>query len=258
MNFLNDQRQPLQKGLILSAREYKDKDAICAFLTPEGLEQVYARGTQKSGSLNARLTRPFTLAELSFGLQYSGTYLYLYNGRVLKSFDQIYDDLDKMALCEVLSWIVQPAPIPQQYYELLLETWNLLNENNPMQWTAACLLLALRFHEEGIAPHVDSCVVCQSREQIRGFSLSQGGFVCRDHANPEDVSSPARLKKIRLLFHAQWKNLSALYEKAAFSLDDFCTLCRWYMQLMEVQPACMRFLLMIHKPENTDIKKDQL
>lgn len=258
MSFPNDQRQPLQKGLILSAREYQEKDTICAFLTPEGLEQVYAGGTRKSGSLNARLTRPFTLAELSFGLQYSGTWLYLYNGRVLRSFDRIYDDLDKMAVCDVLSWIIQPAPEPGQYYEPLLETWNLLNEDNPKQWTAACLLLAMRFHEEGIAPHVDSCVVCQSRKQIRGFSLSQGGLVCSDHAAPEEISSPARLQKIRLLFHARWKNLQTLHERAPFSLDEFCTLCRWYMQLMEVQPAYMRFLLMMHKQKETNEKKDKL
>lgn len=258
MSFPNDQRQPLQKGLILSSKEYKEKDTLCSFLTHEGLEQVYARGTQKNASLNARLTRPFTLAELSFGLQYSGTYLYLFNGRVLKSFDQIYDDLDKMAVCEVLSWLTQPAPLPQQYYEPLLETWTLLNENSPMQWTAACLILALRFHEEGIAPQVDSCVVCDKKDHIKGFSLNQGGFVCTDHAASEEISSSARLKKIRLLFHAKWKNLQVLHDKVPFSLDEFCTLCSWYMQLMEVEPACMRFLLMVHKNEISDSKKDRL
>lgn len=257
MNSQKNNRQPLQKGLILSVEEYREADSLCSFLTSEGLETVYARGTQKGSSLNARLLQPFTEAELSFGLQYSGQYLYLFNGRILKSFEKIRDDMDKMAVASVLSWLVIHAPAPQKYYEPLAEIWRLLNSGSPAQWTACCLLVALRFPEEGIVPEVDACVCCGSKKSIAGFSLEQGGLVCREHAEPLDISSRDRLLKIRMLFHARWNNLQALQEKFSFTLDDFCTLCRWYMQLLEVQPAAMRFLLMVHNsPAGT--RKDQL
>ncbi len=81
------------RGVILTSREYKEKDRVLKFLTKErGLLDIYVKGTGKMNSSNAFISVPYMLCDIT--VSDSHGYLYFRSGNIIESNSRIMTDLD--------------------------------------------------------------------------------------------------------------------------------------------------------------------
>ena len=109
------------RGIILSSHEAKDKDRILKFLTKEnGLLDIYAKGTGKLGSINAFISVPFMLCDLT--VSDSHGYLYLRSGVIVESNSRIMNDLDAITAAshigDILSEMSRQSDNSSEAYEI--------------------------------------------------------------------------------------------------------------------------------------------
>ena len=124
------------RGVILSSREYKEKDRILKFLTRDsGLLDIYVKGTGKLNSTNAFTSVPFMLCDLTVADSHG--YLYLRSGVIAESNNKIMNDLDTITaashFADLLTDISGQSDNSREAYELAVYAFYNLSQH-PSKW----------------------------------------------------------------------------------------------------------------------------
>ena len=117
----------LVKGYVIRNVPYGESDAIVSVLTEEGIISFKARGIKKITSKNASSCLLYAFSE--FECATKGNYKYLTRGSLISSNYQLYEDIDKMCICGLISETILtflPEPSKQIYilFEYLMRVVN--------------------------------------------------------------------------------------------------------------------------------------
>ena len=163
-----------------------DKYAVC-FSRAHGKIAFIAYGASYPRSTSGRLVQPFAQVELT-----------LTPGKKVETMRSCESlkipetmDIENLAygavVAEVTESLTTEGESQEKIYELLLETMELLKVRNKRLVTISTLLKLLTLC--GFAPQLDSCTSCSKAVEKDGFfSLVQGGFLCADCAQGDELT----------------------------------------------------------------------
>ena len=164
--------------IILAVRNWQTADKYAVGFSKEHGKLVFlAFGARYPKSTMGRLVQPFATLQAEF---YSGSRL-----EKLKSCSLITPppklDVQQLAYiflaAEVTEKLTEPGDPRQELYALWQETLPILLQHNPRLVVLSFLLKLLAL--AGLAPVIDSCVICGRDPGDSGsFSNEQGGVIC--------------------------------------------------------------------------------
>ncbi|MBO8156054.1 MAG: DNA repair protein RecO [Bacillaceae bacterium] len=167
------------EGIVLKTRDYGETHKIVTLFTKQrGKIGVVARGAKKPRSRMAAITQPFVYG--TYLVQISKNLGNLQQGEVLHSMRQIREDIMKTAyaayLAELTDRILESHEPDPFIWEQLLHTLERMTDEEPDILT---MMYELKMFEKGgFAPELNRCVSCGATENIRHFSISEGGLIC--------------------------------------------------------------------------------
>ncbi|WP_066192920.1 MULTISPECIES: DNA repair protein RecO [Gracilibacillus] len=192
------------EGFILKTQDYGETHKIVTILSPTlGKLGAIARGAKKTKSRMAAITQPFIHG--SFLIQSGSNLATIQQGEVLSSFRKIREDIFKTAymsyIAELTDKLIDQRKYSAYMYSQLLHTVERLNEGQDPE-VLAMMYEWKMYKESGIAPVVTQCVSCGTTDDLKAFSVSNGGLLCKRcvHIDPHAIPVPEQVVKLMKLF----------------------------------------------------------
>lgn len=202
------------KGIVTRRIDFKENDEIISVFSHElGRVPILVRGAKRANSRYKALTQLFTYGD--FGISQREGLSLLYQGETIEYFSRLKMDYQAMShaayLCELINQVGVDYHPDAELFEWLLACLTLMDEGyEPEGLTLAFELQIL--NRLGIALQLSGCATCQS-QQIVGFSIAMGGFVCANHLVPNDsqlIQDPLVLKTLVALSRQEVSTLSKI------------------------------------------------
>lgn len=168
-------------GIIIRSASYKENDRMLTLFSREyGRLDVASRGCKKNSSPLFAASSLFTYGH--YQLYNRNGRLSLMQAEVLHNFYALSKHLEAFAAAQFMAGVcgAMAAPMENQSGLFALLIHLLTNmESNVLDPSAALLVFALKASDiHGVRPNLYSCVRC-GRPETDGFSLREGGLVCR-------------------------------------------------------------------------------
>ena len=186
--------------LILRRVAYKENSAMVTALSPSGLFGFAARGVNKLNSKNLAPTNELSLSSLVF-LSSSQGKLTLKEGKLEESLLPENDDLEAFGISSfllesTLRFLSEDSDSAdcEAIFDSLLANLRSLKTGDSA-YLAGTRFLSVLLKVAGIAPEVNRCVRCGTRNGIAGISKLDGGFVCLNCLTPSDERKPVAFLK---------------------------------------------------------------
>lgn len=201
------------KGIVTRRIDFKENDEIISVFSHElGRVPILVRGAKRANSRYKALTQLFTYGD--FGISQREGLSLLYQGETIEYFSRLKMDYQAMShaayLCELVNQVGVDYQPDAELFEWLLACLTLMDEGHePEGLTVAFELQILQ--RLGIALQLSGCAICQS-QQIVGFSLAMGGFVCANHQGQQDqvIHNPMVIKTLIALSRQEVSTLSKI------------------------------------------------
>lgn len=178
------------KALILKVCNLNDNDRIFTILTEDyGKMTVMAKGvrSQKHKFFSAMQLFCYTdfVLEKKLGMYYP------VDARIIENFFNLRSSVQKVALATYISDIVNAMPdefsVEKEYFSFILNTLFLIAKIDYEKDDALTKILKLKtifefktLCENGYAPYVEKCGVCNCEKNIKYFDLTKGIVTCKD------------------------------------------------------------------------------
>ncbi|ENH97501.1 DNA repair protein RecO [Gracilibacillus halophilus YIM-C55.5] len=188
-------------GFILKTHDYGETHKIVTLLTANaGKVGAIAKGAKKTKSRMAAITQPFIHG--SYLIQLGSNLATLQQGEVISSFRSIREDIFKTAfvsyLAELTDKLIDDKQFNPKIYHQLLHTVQRIDQEADAQ-VLAMIYEWKMYKEAGFAPVIHQCVHCGKREQFAGFSIAEGGVLCRRCQSMDPHFTPLHEKLLKLL-----------------------------------------------------------
>lgn len=242
------------KGIILSIRDYKERDAMIKVLCKEvGMQSLIARGLNKANSKNLGAVQVFTHAKFFVEFHEQKTIHTMKTAEIVQSYRAIKEDLLKQTIASVLCECMEKADLDMldiSAFALLQCAMDHLTTTS-QPYGLLALFMAQMNRYCGVEPYVEGCVRCQSQKQIRAVSIIDGGFVCAHCVNPNKdiIMQKQDLFSFRLLCLARMENFAALESYQNWTFDHVQMMVRFFEEYSGMHCKSMRFLSCIAKME---------
>lgn len=172
------------EAIVLRKIDYRDADRIVTFLTPDrGKLAGLARGARRLKSRFGPSLETLTHGTLIYYDREGKNLVNINHFDILHSFRKIREDLFRSAsgqyLAELVLGLLPEREAAPETFRLLLNNLDRLQEVeeiDPILRIFEIRLLVL----SGFAPRMNGCVQCGGGTGPFGFSLQQGGILCRD------------------------------------------------------------------------------
>lgn len=205
------------KGIVLRRTDYKENDVMLQVLcVDKGILSFIAKGAKKINSKH----HFFEACLYEFIIDYSDhkTMYTIHGSKLLKS----YYEMSNMILMSYKNIFLDISYKSKEIYETemydnLLFLLENINEDN--MYLLGSLYFSYLSRVYGVLPNVDECVVCKNKKVV-SISNRNGGFVCLEHLNGEDVKDVDTLKKFRLISKAKFVNYDTI-KNISYSFQDF-------------------------------------
>lgn len=191
-------------GIVLRSRDYGETHKIITMYTKQlGKMTALCRGANKAKSRLSASSQPFIYGEyftyISKGLST------VQQANVKESFRSIREDITKTAyaayIVELLEKVTEEKERDQYIFDQLMETLKWINDND--DYAIPVMMFELKmFRKAGFLPVLDSCVRCQQTEDLKSFSVLEGGILCANcfHSDPHArIIGPALVKILPIL-----------------------------------------------------------
>lgn len=217
------------EAIVVASREYRERDLLVTLLTPQGKQGVNARGTLKIDSRNAAALQLCTKG--IYRLSRSGTLASLKQAVIMESYPKLKRSLLGTAMAQVLCEIADQAQDDPACFTLLDGALTDMEQSGDL-YSAPCVFINRMCALAGIAPMVDGCARCGRKDEISSLSLRQGGFLCRFcvAALHEPRWEKEKLRRFRLIAHADMDKLAILREHIRCDLDDLQHILSFYRE----------------------------
>lgn len=175
------------KIIVLSLAKYREKDVIVNAISEETLVTFKATGVLSPNHKNAAINNVLTVADASIKDIPTGK-------KILKDCSIIYsplftgNDLTFLTcintIAEATNKMLSDNEKHLAFSFLDLALTRLQEKENPLLVTFAYIIKLMKF--AGLNFDINHCVKCGTKENIVGFSLASGGFLCRDCLTTEE------------------------------------------------------------------------
>ena len=170
------------RGVILTSREFKDKDRIISFLSSTaGVIDICVKGTGKQGSKLQSATIPFVVCDVVISM--TGSFYYLKEVSLVYSNSEIYQNLEALVCANHIGSLLSSSYIEQtnsrEFYELCVYTYYKLSEK-PSDFKIIYSAFNWRFlNILGLNIQYDLCSGCSSKlDSYTYLSLTTGESYC--------------------------------------------------------------------------------
>ncbi|NLB49039.1 MAG: DNA repair protein RecO [Erysipelotrichia bacterium] len=212
------------KVIILTANQYKEKDAIVTAIAEKQLITFLARGINNPKSKNSALNNPLTIVDIELvegNLKYP----------VLRSSKQLFTpfkvEMDANYLGSLLligEMMIHLFPDEEKYkmFACLEEGVETLRKTN--DWLMTLLIFMSHvMRVGGFALEVNQCVICGKKQKIVAFSFVDGGFICGNCFHPRIVRDLTKdqMLLLRKIFNARDYHLAGTHYLRADALVLF-------------------------------------
>lgn len=210
------------KGFILSVNDYSESDLIMQVLTKEyGIISLIGKSSKKINSKNHFL--PMCIYEFIIDYKEGKTIFSVHGQKLIKSyFDN--SDLEFITFKNILIELTLKNKDIDSFDELTFVFDKMTNDNKYLLGSMYVSYLIKCF---GITPVVDGCVICNNQKVV-SLSSSQGGFLCINHLNGNEILSVDHLKKFRLLVKAKFENYDSIKD-VEYDYKDFSTFVEFFL-----------------------------
>ncbi|MDD2510891.1 MAG: DNA repair protein RecO [Syntrophomonas sp.] len=170
------------RAIVIKNMDYRESDKLVTiFSEHEGKMKAVARGIKKPRSSLRACVQPFCHSSLFFS-RGKGMSL-ITQGKLLEFYGNTREDFDRslyaLYLMELLDKSLMDGIAIPRLYTTTLEVLSFLNQSgyNPLliRYFEMSLLVNL-----GYSPVLDHCVLCGNKDDLKLFSLPDGGMLCRD------------------------------------------------------------------------------
>lgn len=183
-------------GLVLGKIEYEDEHIVKILSEGGNILSLKAKGLSNNFSKNRMSLQHFNKVEIEyFPAPFDSNRGRIKRVNVIKEY--IDDDEMSYAVAQVLNDILYPINSHNNYiYNSVINILNALKDGNysfQKMWSLFILIL----RNEGYISVVDKCVKCKNNQDIKAFSLYEGGLICKKHEEANRYKLPINfLKKI--------------------------------------------------------------
>lgn len=200
------------EGIIINTHEYSESSKILNILTKEhGIIGVIAKGCRSIKSELRIVSEKLIYG--SFNLYYKEDKLStLISVDVINNFQEIRKDIIKISYATFLLELAEQVFKQNQHpdvYDLLINSLTKIDEGfDPMVITNIVELKYLDYL--GVAPVLDNCAHCGSKNSIVSLSVIKGGYVCQQCRTTEPLLSEKSIKMIRMFYYVNIPKISKI------------------------------------------------
>lgn len=220
------------KGIVLKSTPLNDHDALLLVLSDIGKVSIKAKGIQKLNSKNRSSCEIGCYSNFHTVDCLKQQYFVLKNAESIKRFKLIHSSLLKEGVFYCMLEIFSKMDFD---FELALQYILQLDScDNP--YCIYGLLLSECFKKSGIDIVVDECVCCSSTNSLCGFSIRDGGFICKNCFDKTSnlLMSVNDLKSIRYAMHANITDYEILEKESFFDFELVELLYSFFQQYGEI------------------------
>jgi len=184
------------KGWVVKTQEYQESSKLIYVMTADGIESFLARGVRKYNSAFRSLLEPYQWIEAVL----TGAGL-----PTLKEAKRIRESaplrLEASAylqhLAELFYVLRETIPFASlvPFFEDIYQNLLIDPERHSMMLELKLLYLL------GVNPVFDKCVICDATERM-GFSIQEGGMVCKEHISVDMIHDQTLIISIFQLYNA--------------------------------------------------------
>ncbi|ANK59594.1 DNA repair protein RecO [Loigolactobacillus backii] len=200
-------------GLVMFRRDYRERDMLVKFFTDQfGKKMFFIRGARKRGFKLAAALLPFTQGTYVGNIHEEGL-SFINAAKEYHQFQSISTDIGLNAYATYILNLIDVAftdnqPLPRWYQQAVLSVQliddgfdpEIITNINEIQLLAAF----------GVAPYLESCVICHRSDLPLDYSESYGGLLCQKHFHLDPYRFHASARAIYLLRQFSVLNLSKL------------------------------------------------
>lgn len=216
-----------RKGIIVKSIDYKDYSKLVYLINEEGLATLLVKGAKKPKSRN------FSYSQILTKIRYSKvdtkTFDILTTGQIINNYSNIKENIIKTKsayqVMELSYQFTNHIEDKQLFFVFLDEILSKMNDT-PYSSIFELVFRLKLLYLLGVGPIFSRCIVCNSRENLRGFSIYHGGSKCvncieqTDHFYDDEV-----VKFVRLLYTTKFEffteELLALLPDIYNQVNDF-------------------------------------
>ena len=202
----------------------------------------------KSKSKSALAIRPFTYGK--YELFKNRDYYNLNGAETIRSFYSFGEDLDKFFAASYCLELTEKAlidEVPQpRLFSILLDLMKALEKRKTAFDTLTLAYMVKLLKEMGTMPALDGCALCGREDDLRAFSVRDGGVICLDCARKNTESNSPD----KLIFTPEFdilKVIEYLAEKPIFAFEKVALKDRDAAELMTILKEYYAYHLDISK-----------
>ena len=166
-------------GIILDKFNYEDEHIVKILSEGGNVISLKAKGLSNLTSKNNASLNLFNVCEIEYFTSSSGLTGRLKTSRVLKEF--IKDTELSLNVIEVVKNIILGTKRNTIITFSIVKSILTSLENNNYSFQKVLSLMIFTLRNEGYIPLVSACVKCGSNQNIKGFSIYEGGLICELH-----------------------------------------------------------------------------
>lgn len=194
------------KVIVLTANQYKEKDAIVTAIAQKQLITFLAKGINDPKSKNSVLNNPLTIVDIEL-VEGNLKYPVLKNSKQLFTPLKVEMDANYLGALLVIGEMMLnlfPDEEKNKMFACLEEGVEALRKTN--DWLMSLLVFmshAIRIG--GFELEVNQCVICGNKQKIVAFSFVDGGFICEKCYHDDIVRnlSKEQMLLLRKIFNAR-------------------------------------------------------
>jgi DNA repair protein RecO (recombination protein O) len=235
------------EGVIVRTRNLGEADKIVTMYTSaRGKIVAVARGARRTRNRLLGVTQVFTHGRY---LMFEGKSMdTLSQGEIIHSFQEIRDDLEKMAaamyICELVDAFVEVEEANQETFDLISNTLRMI-ETGVVKFALRVFELKI-MQQLGYEPQLQTCTHCGGSVAEQVMFSREGGAVCescKHKAAPVHVISKGTRALISRILEWDWSRLTIL-RPSSQSLEELESCMRAYIDYRLDKP--MRSLEFMH------------
>ena len=182
-------------GIILEKYVFEDEHIVKILSEGGDLISLKAKGLSNLTSKNNSSLNPLNICEIEYFTSMSGMTGRLKTARVLKEF--VNDSERVLDIIDVIKNIIKGSKRNNIITHNTLKDIIISLESNNFSFQKLMSLMIITLRNEGYRLVVTHCVKCQTRKNIEGFSLYEGGLICNKHEESKKYKAdPSFLRKI--------------------------------------------------------------
>ncbi|MFD1317695.1 DNA repair protein RecO [Loigolactobacillus zhaoyuanensis] len=189
-------------GIVMLRKDYRERDMLVKILTNRfGKKMFFIRGARKRGFRLAAAILPFTHGTFVGDVRMDGL-SFVNTAKEYRQWQSISQDITLNAYATYILSLIDAAfpdgqPLEGWYEQTLLALRYIDDGFDPQIITNIMEVQLLRIF--GVAPHLESCVVCQRNDLPFDYSQSYGGLLCQQHWQLDHYRFHASARAIYLL-----------------------------------------------------------